>query len=295
MESVLVGVLVLIILGFSMLYIVRGKTAAVLETFGRPHQTATQPGLRIKLPWPITIVVARVNMQLLQISSNVSVKTQDNAFMTVPVTVHYKAIDTPEGPVRAHYELENPELQINSYILNNVRQTVSGMEMVELYANRDSMETQVQELLSGKFHRYGYVIENVLVDEPQPSQEVEDSFNRVIASIRLKEAARNEAEATRIKLVGEAKAEAESKRLQGQGMAEMREAVARGLEESMNTMRHAGLSPEQAIAFLNETNRLDTITNASAHGNMIIMDAGENKDFAKMMAAVETQQETQTT
>lgn len=272
----------------SMIYIVRGKTAAVLETFGRPHRVAVRPGLRVKWPWPITNIVARVNMQLQQISSNVSVKTRDNAFMTVPVTVHYKAIDTPDGPIKAHYELENPELQINSYILNNVRQTVSGMEMVELYANRDSMEIQVKELLSEKFQHYGYVIENVLVDEPQPSQEVEDSFNRVIASERLKEAARNEAEATRIKLVGEAQAEAESKRLQGQGMAEMREAVASGLQESMSIMKSAGLNPEQAIAFLNETNRLDTITSASAHGNMIVMDAGENKDFAKMMAAVDS-------
>jgi len=272
----------------SCIYIVRGKTAAVLETFGKPHRAAVGPGLRVKFPWPITAIVARINVQLQQISSNVSVKTRDNAFMTVPVTVHYKAIsDTPEGPVKAHYELENPELQINSYILNNVRQTVSGMEMVDLYANRDSMESQVKELLSEKFKHYGYVIENVLVDEPQPSQEVEDSFNRVIASERLKEAASNEAEATRIKLVGEAQAEAESKKLQGQGMAEMREAVAKGLEESMNTMKNAGLTPGEAIAFLNETNRLDTITNASTHGNMVIMDASENKAFADTVAAVE--------
>jgi len=211
----------------SCIYIVRGKTAAVLETFGKPHKNASEPGLRFKLPWPITIVVARINVQLQQISSNVSVKTRDNAFMTVPVTVHYKAIsDNPMGPVKAHYELENPEMQINSYILNNVRQTASGMEMIDLYANRDSMEHQVKDLLSEKFKHYGYVIENVLVDEPQPSQEVEDAFNRVIASERLKEAAINEAEATRIELVGSARAEAESRKLHGEGMAEMREAVA---------------------------------------------------------------------
>jgi len=161
--------------------------------------------------------------------------------------------------------------------------------MVDLYVSRDAMENQVKELLSEKFVHYGYTIENVLVDEPQPSQEVEDSFNRVIASERLKEAATNEAEAARIKLVGTAKAEAESKKLQGEGMAQMREAVAKGLEESMKTMQTAGLSAEQAIAFLNETNRLDTITNASTHGNMIVMDAGkDNGDFAKTMAAVKT-------
>ncbi len=282
----------LLILGLlllpSMLYVVRGKTAAILETFGRPHQTAVFPGLHIKAPWPITTVVARVNLQIQEIHADVSVKTSDNAFMTLPVKVQYRASDDMYGAVKAHYELEAPERQITSYVLNNVRQTASGMEMTDLYANRDNVEQQVQEALSEQFARFGYIIENVLVDEPQPSPEVRDAFNQVIASKRLMEAARNEAEAQRIKLVGAAQAEAESKKLQGEGMAQMREAIARGLEEAMRTMTTAGLTTEQSIQFLSDTNRLDTITSASAHGNTIIIDAGANKEFASMAAMLES-------
>lgn len=271
----------------SMVYIVRGKTAAILETFGRPHQYAVSPGLRFKWPWPITTVVARVNLQLQEIHADVSVKTSDNAFMTLPVKVQYRASDDPVGAVKAHYELEAPERQISSYVLNNVRQTASGMEMTELYANRDAVESQVQTALSEQFARFGYIIENVLVDEPQPSAEVRDAFNRVIASKRLMEAARNEAEAERIKLVGAAQAEAESKKLQGEGMAKMREAVARGLEDAMATMQRAGLSAETSVRFLTDTNRIDAITNAAAHGNTIIIDAGANKDLASTAALLE--------
>lgn len=264
-------VLALWLIGTS-IFIVRGKTAAVLETFGKPHSRARLAGFQLKLPWPFTAVRARVNLQLQEIKADVSVKTQDNAFMTLPVKVQYRASDDPMGAVKAHYELEKPEAQITSYVLNNVRQTASGMEMVELYANRDSMENQVQEALSERFARYGYVIENVLVDEPEPSPEVRDSFNRVIASQRLKEAAANEAAAARIKLVGVAEAEAESKRLQGEGMAKMREAMARGLQQALATMGAAGLDTKDAIAFLNETNRLDTLSSAADKGNMIIAD-----------------------
>jgi regulator of protease activity HflC (stomatin/prohibitin superfamily) len=271
---------------FSMIYIVRGKTAVVLETFGKPHRHAKLPGLKLKAPWPITAIRARVNLQLQEIEANVSVKTKDNAFMTLPVKVQYRASDNPEGAVKAHYELENPEQQITSYILNNVRQTASGMDMIALYANRDEMETKVAETLSERFQRFGFIIENVLVDEPQPSQEVRDAFNKVIASHRLKEAAENEAEAARIKLVGVAKAEQESKKLQGEGMAQMREAVAQGLKESMETMKAAGLSPEQSMEFLNETNRLDTITNAAAHGNMVIVDTRGGNSFVDTVGAV---------
>jgi regulator of protease activity HflC (stomatin/prohibitin superfamily) len=272
----------------SMLFVVRGKTAAVLETFGRPHKHAVFPGLHVKLPWPITVIVARVNLQLQEIHADVSVKTSDNAFMMLPVKVQYKASDDSVGAVKAHYELESPEKQITSYVLNNVRQTASGMEMTELYDNRDAVESQVQTALSEQFARFGYSIENVLVDEPQPSAEVRDAFNQVIASKRLMEAARNVAEAERIKLVGAAQAEAESKKLQGEGMAQMREAIARGLQDAMGTMTAAGLSTEQSIQFLSDTNRLDTITSAATHGNTIIIDAGANKDLAGVAAMLES-------
>lgn len=273
---------------FSSIFIVRGKTAGILETFGKPHNQARLPGLQFKLPWPFTVVRARVSLQLQEIRADVSIKTKDNAFMMLPVKVQYRASDDKEGAVKAHYELENPETQISSYVLNNVRQTASGMDMIELYANRDSMESEVQGALSERFARYGYIIENVLVDEPQPSAEVRDAFNRVIASHRLKEAAENEAAAERIKLVGIAEAESTSKRLQGEGMAQMREAVAKGLEQAMDTMRRAGLTSEQAMAFLTDTNRLDAITNASSNGNLVIIDTKNSNNLSETIAAVKS-------
>jgi regulator of protease activity HflC (stomatin/prohibitin superfamily) len=271
---------------FTSVFIVRGKTAAILETFGKPHDRARMPGLHFKLPWPITSVVAVVNLQLQEIEADVSVKTKDNAFMTLPVKAQYRASDEAIGAVKAHYELEDPETQIASYILNNVRQTASGMDMVELYANRDSMENQVQETLSERFARYGFIIENVLVDEPEPSDEVRDAFNLVIASRRMKEAAQNEAAASRIKLVGVAEAESKSKELQGKGMAKMREEMAKGLEIAMETMKKAGLTPQEAMAFLTDTNRLDTISNAATHGNMVIVDTRAGSDIPNTVAAV---------
>lgn len=282
----LVAILLLLWVLFTSIFIVRGKTAAILETFGKPHIEARLAGLQVKFPWPFTVVRARVNLQLQEIRADVSIKTKDNAFMMLPVKVQYRASDEPTGAVKAHYELENPEIQITSYVLNNVRQTASGMDMIELYANRDSMEREVQDSLSERFARYGYVIENVLVDEPQPSAEVRDAFNRVIASHRLREAAENEAAAERIRLVGVAEAEAESKRLQGEGMAKMREAVAKGLEQAMETMKKAGLSSEQSMTFLTDTNRLDAITNSASHGNLIIVDAKSPSHIPETIAAI---------
>lgn len=289
MGYIIFGIIIFWLL-FSSIFIVRGKMAAILETFGKPDTTARMSGLQFKMPWPITSIVARINLQLQEIEANVSVKTKDNAFMTLPVKVQYRVSDEVNGPIKAHYELERPEQQITSYVLNNVRQTASGMEMVELYANRDSMEEQVQSALRDRFAQFGYLIENVLVDEPQPSDEVRDAFNRVIASHRLKEAAENEAAAARIKLVGVAEAEAKSKALQGEGMAHMREAVAKGLESAMKRMIDAGLSPQDAIQFLNDTNRFDTISNAASHGNVILVDMKETHSIPETIAALQASQ-----
>ncbi|MGE0584047.1 MAG: SPFH domain-containing protein [Flavobacteriaceae bacterium] len=205
--------------------------------------------------------------------------------MTLPVKVQYRASSEPAGAVRAHYELENPEQQITSYVLNSARQTASGMAMVDLYQNRDDIEMQVQDALQEQFAQYGYIIANVLIDEPQPSPEVRAAFNRVIASEREKEAARNIADAKRIELVGIAQAEKESKKLQGEGIAEMRDAIARGLEDAVEKLSTV-MSREQALTLLMDTNRLDTLSSAAAHGNMILVDMRNGSEFAKTVAAV---------
>ena len=83
---------------------------------------------------------------------------------------------------------------------------------------------------------YGYDIVNVLVDEPQPSPEVQAAFNRVIAAQREREAAENEAEAQRIRLVGVAEAEKTSKRLQGEGIAAQTPRNRRGLPRRHDTL-----------------------------------------------------------
>lgn len=273
----------------SMVHMVSGKTAMIVETFGKPENQARMPGLQFTWPVPIQRVVGRVNLQQQEIKSNVSVKTLDNAFMGLPVTVQYRASSDPVGAMKAFYELENPEEQIKSYILNNVRQTVSGMEMADLYANRDKIKTAVEEALTEEFFGFGFIINAVLVDEPQPSPEVQAAFNRVIAAKREAEAARMEAEAQRIKLVGVAQAEKESKKLQGEGIAEQREAIANGIKTAMETLRDAmpGMSDKDIMNFLLETNRQDMMTDAAGHGNTILIDTTQRNHFSDVLTAME--------
>ncbi len=276
--------LAVLFLIITMTVITPGKTAKVIERFGKPQKRARMPGLSFKFPWPIDSVVGEVSLQLQEINANVSVKTSDNAFISLPATVQYRASDDSEGAVRAYYELEEPETQIESYVLNSIRSKAAGMSMDDLYKDRDDIEAHVLDKLREQFIQYGYIVVNVLIDEPVPSDEVVTAFNNVIASERMKQAATNVAEAKRIELVGIATAEKESKKLQGEGIADMRKAIAGGIEASIAELEKS-MTREQALFLLMDTNRLDTLGSAAAHGNMILVDMQGGPEVAKMLIA----------
>ena len=77
-----------------------------------------------------------------------------------------------------------------------------------------------------------------------------------------------------------------SKELQGQGIASMREAIAKGFDKSMQTLTATGLSTQEAVKLLMDTNRLDTLSSVASHGNLIIADIADSRDIVKTISAV---------
>jgi len=213
--------------------IVQQKTAVIVEFLGKFY-AVRRAGLSFKPPIPFGIVAGVVNLQIQESRPEVGVKSKDNAFLTVPVRVQYKVLDYKIK--EAFYELDNPKAQMMSYIINMVRSTASKLTMNELFSSKDSLEIDVKENLNKKFSPFGYEIINVLVDDPQPSQELIEAFNKVLAAEREKDAAINQAEALKIKLVGEARAEKESLELKGQAFKNYRAAIAEGNIEAMGLM-----------------------------------------------------------
>src|SRR5579871_162016 len=193
LSLLLIVVLVAIGVFGSCVVITHNKTVKVLETFGK-YSGLRQPGLSFKLPAPIQKVARVVPMNVMEIKTVLELKTSDNLFIRYPITVQYQVSD----PMAATYELENPQAQILSYISNLVRGEVGRKTFLELYAVRNEIQEVVQEVLGEQVHAFGFKIVAVLVNEPIPSDEVQQSYNSVTASERQKEAARNIAEARRI-------------------------------------------------------------------------------------------------
>ena len=107
-------------------------------------------------------------------------------------------------------------------------------------------------------------LSKLLVTDIDPDSSVKEAMNRINAAEREKVAAQHEGDAQRILIVERAKAEAESKRLQGKGIADQRREIARGLEESVDTLNKAGINPQEASALIVITQHYDTLQSIGA-------------------------------
>ena len=156
----------------------------------------------------------------------------------------------------AHYKLMNPGQQISSYVFDTVRALVPEMPIDSVFSEKEKIATAVKDRLHNTMQQFGYTIMQSLVNDIQPDAKVKAAMNQVNATARLKEAAKNEAEAKKIRTIAEAEAEARAKELQGVGIARQRLAIANGLKESVEACAAAGISSAEATKMVLLTQHL---------------------------------------
>ena len=258
------------LLAFSSLYVVRQQSVAIIERFGRYHKTSTS-GMNVRLPLGIDKIAARVQLRLLQSDIIVETKTQDNVFVTMNVATQYRVNEN--NVTDAYYKLMRPEAQIKSYIEDALRSSVPKLTLDELFEKKDEIALEVQKQVAEEMSTYGYIIVKTLITKVEPDAEVKQSMNEINAAQRKRVAAKELAEADKIKIVTAAEAEAEKDRLHGVGIAEQRKAIVDGLADSIKELKGANveLTEEQIMSILLTNQYLDTLNNfADKQGNNTI-------------------------
>ena len=251
------------------------STIGIKTTFGK--FTKTVPA---GLAWYIPIVqsIHPVSTRVKQENFKFNVKTKDNNITGLQLAVQYK-ID-PDDVEKAFFSLSSPIQQISSYIENNVRSTVPKLTLDELFESQNTIGESVSNDLKHKMADYGYTIVNTLITSIDPSKEVVEAMNRINASSRLKEAAKNEAEANYIKEVKQAEADRDRKRLQGEGISLQRAAIIKGYETGVSNLSEKfGLSPKDIITFVLSTQNLDMLESIGKSENtkVLFLNHNENK------------------
>jgi len=248
--------------------------ARVLETFGR-YSGYRAAGLSIKLPWPLQIARRPFSLQTKQIALQLGVKSKDNAFVTMPISLQYRVI--PSEIKSAFYELHNPEGQIESYVATEARAVAAGKTFDQLYTDRDEFTQTVRESLDEAMNDYGYEIRAVLIDDPRPTEEMISAFNEVLASQRRLEAAQNDGEAEKIKRTKSAEASAAAMTITAKGIAESRSIIAEGNAKALAAFREdTTLTDSDAMAFMMEINRLEALRDAAANGGRTVLVTGDS-------------------
>jgi len=246
----------------------------VLETFGR-YSGYRQAGLSIKAPWPLQTARRPFSLQTRQIALQLGVKSRDNAFVTMPISLQYRVI--PHAVQAAFYELQNPDKQIESYVATEARAVAAAKTFDQLYTDRDEFTQTVRESLDEAMNGYGYEIRAVLIDDPRPTEEMISAFNEVLSSQRRLEAAENDGEAEKIKRTKSAQASAAAMTITAAGIAESRSIIAEGNAKALAAFRaDTTLTDNDAMTFMMDINRLEALRDAATHGGRTVLVTGES-------------------
>ncbi len=255
--------IVTILLLFKSVMIVREATAVVVERLGKFHRIV-EPGLTLIIPF-IDRKAAVINLRVQQLDVSVETKTLDNVFVNLQVSVQFKV--GKDRVKEAYYSMDDPRNQIASYVFDDVRAEVPKLELDDVFAKKEDIALAVQQNIHESMDEYGYSIIKALITDIDPDHKVKDAMNRINAAKRDKEAALEEGEAKKIKIIKEAEAEAESKRLSGEGIARQRLEIVRGFKESVEDFHKSleNVTHEEIMQFVLMTQYFDTIKDIGAN------------------------------
>ena len=166
------------------------------------------------------------------------------------------------------YLLQNPQEQITAYVFDTVRARVPNVVLDQLFETKDDIANAVKTELDSVVDDFGYGIVKALVTDIDPDAKVKISMNEINAAQRLREAAIQQAEADKIRVVKAAEGEAESKALQGQGIANQRKAIIEGLKESVENFSSAvdGVNSQDVMNLVMMTQYFDTLKELGLSG-----------------------------
>lgn len=265
--------------------IVREATSVVIERLGKFRRIASS-GFGLVIPF-IDRKAATINLRVQQLDVTVETKTKDNVFVNLQVSVQFRVgVDQVK---EAFYSLDNPRNQIASYVFDDVRAEVPRLDLDDVFAKKEDIALAVQRNIHDSMDEYGYHILKALITDIDPDHKVKESMNRINAAKREKEAASEEGEANKIKIIKAAEAEAESKRLSGEGIARQRLEIVRGFKESVEDFKKSldSVTHEEIMQFVLMTQYFDTIKDigSNSKNSSILMphSPGGLKDFQEQI------------
>lgn len=293
------------IIVFSGLFTVAQGTVAVITMFGK-YRRVSEPGLNFKIP-VFEKVERRISVQNRSAELEFQAITADQAQVGFKAMLLYAVLNQHEETIKnvAFKFIDEASFMqaLVRTVEGSVRSFVATKRQAEILALRKEIIEEVKFQLDASLEEWGYHLIDLQMNDIVFDQVIMDSMARVVASANLRAAAENEGQALLITKTKAAEAEGraiqiaaeaqrEASRLQGQGVAQFREEMAKGVRQSIEQMKEAGLDPSFLLFFM--------WTEAIKHfaeqgkGNVIFLDGsaeGMQQQFKQMMAMNQLEQQ----
>jgi len=159
-------------------------------------------------------------------------------FLQVGLAIQYSV--NVHQAVDAYYRLTNPRLQMEAHVHDVVRSALPKLTVDDAFASKEDLSLDILRSLHVQMRVYGYDILDVLVVNLSPHATVQAAMNEINAAKREKESMRYKADAENIKIVKAAEAQLETLYLHGIGVANQRNAISKGLQETMIASNDSG-------------------------------------------------------
>lgn len=255
---------------FSSVRVVSQNTALVIEFLGKYHRIM-HAGFNFKIPI-LEQVAGNVSLRQQNFSLEGKYPSKDKVIVDINTNLIYVVDQTSEGIQRYTYQLQDRSQSIAAMIENSLRTYIAKETHEGILEKKEELAVHIKEDLKEHFADWGMHIRSFQITNVSFPKIITDAMSEVVASDQLRKAAENKGEAVKIQSIKESEAEKERKRLQGEGIALEREAIARGLQHSVEIVRNAtGQSPAEILSLLTLTQYLDTMKSIGQSENAKVL------------------------
>ncbi|HIA83640.1 MAG TPA: protease modulator HflC [Candidatus Marinimicrobia bacterium] len=183
MKKILIGIgAILVFLGFTSIFIVDETEQVVILQFGKPVRIITEPGLHMKVPFPIQEKNVFDNRLLEYDSPPEEILSKDKKSLIVDNYVRWKIVD-PLQFLKTVQAIPTALSRMDDIVYSELRRELGTHDMVEIITeNREELMEKVTVASNRSTRDYGIEVVDVRIRRVDlPSQNEESIYARMDA------------------------------------------------------------------------------------------------------------------